>query len=369
MIEVEGLNLIYSSAGAVHHAVKGVSFRVEQGQFYTLLGPSGCGKTTTLRCVAGLERPDRGDIRVNGVAVSSSSQKVWVPPNRRSIGMVFQSYAIWPHMTVFENVAFPLRYGFQRVPSAVVGDHVQKALDRVQLGHLGDRPAPLLSGGQQQRLALARALVMEPKVLLLDEPLSNLDAKLREEMRVELRHMIKSLGITAIFVTHEQVEALTLSDVIAVMKDGEIMQEAAPRDIYQSPRNSFVAKFIGQSNVFDAKVVAVDGVQHPGRRVRVESSFGPMLCTAQCDVKVGGPVAVSIRPENVYLTSMGEDEENAFDAVLESAIFVGSTVDCTLLIGAARFKVVLNPENVPPAGTLCKLHISARHCLAIQSSP
>ncbi|HXH64310.1 MAG TPA: ABC transporter ATP-binding protein, partial [Mariprofundaceae bacterium] len=192
MIDVEGLSLSYRSSHQHHLAVDGVSFSVAAGQFYTLLGPSGCGKTTTLRCIAGLERPDKGEVWIDGALVSSAASGIWVPPSARAIGMVFQSYAIWPHMTVFENVAFPLRYGAEKPPSAEVRRRVREALEMVQLGDLDDRPAPHLSGGQQQRLALARAFVMQPKVLLLDEPLSNLDAKLREEMRVELRQLVKS---------------------------------------------------------------------------------------------------------------------------------------------------------------------------------
>src|SRR3954463_9738866 len=257
MIRVAGLRKTYLPGHPP--AVDDVSFTVERGQFYTLLGPSGCGKTTTLRCIAGLERPDSGTIRIDGKAVSSSETGEWIPGNRRAIGMVFQSYAIWPHLTVFENVAFPLRYGDARVSSADIKARVRKALELVHLQDYVDRPSPHLSGGQQQRLALARAFVMEPKVLLLDEPLSNLDAKLREEMRVELRHLVKSLGITTVFVTHEQIEALTLSDVIAVMDEGTIAQEGTPSDIYKKPSSPFVADFIGQSNLLPATVASVDG--------------------------------------------------------------------------------------------------------------
>src|SRR5690349_8826808 len=194
MVKVADLVKVFRDGRGSVPACNGISFEVPSGKFFTLLGPSGCGKTTTLRSVAGLERPDAGTIRINGRTVSSSATGEWVPPNRRAIGMVFQSYAIWPHMTVFQNVAFPLRYGASRVPSREIRERVRKALALVQLEGYEDRPAPHLSGGQQQRLALARAFVMEPDVLLLDEPLSNLDAKLREEMRGELRKLVKALG-------------------------------------------------------------------------------------------------------------------------------------------------------------------------------
>lgn len=362
MIEVEHLSLTYHSAKQTHLAVNDVSFTVQKGQFYTLLGPSGCGKTTTLRCVAGLERPDLGEIRVDGAAVSSSDKDLWVPPNRRSIGMVFQSYAIWPHMSVFENVAFPLRYGQKRVPSAEIRQRVQKALDMVQLGHLMDRAAPHLSGGQQQRLALARAFVMEPTVLLLDEPLSNLDAKLREEMRVELRRLVKSLGMTTIFVTHEQIEALTLSDVIAVMKDGKIAQEGTPLDIYRKPANAFVADFIGKSNLVPGTVTAnpsADGT------IRVDCALGLLSCAAPAGTS--GAIVVAIRPEHLELAPSGGPDENTLQGTLEAAAFVGNMTDCIVRVGAHSFKVQLHPDRTPPVGASVNLYVAARHCLAMRA--
>ena len=363
MIEVEHLSLTYRSAKQTHLAVDDVSFTVKQGQFYTLLGPSGCGKTTTLRCVAGLERPDLGEIRIDGAPVSSSNKDVWIPPNRRSIGMVFQSYAIWPHMTVFENVAFPLRYGVKKVSGRDVRDRVQKALDLVQLGHLADRAAPHLSGGQQQRLALARAFVMEPKVLLLDEPLSNLDAKLREEMRIELRHLVKSMGVTTIFVTHEQIEALTLSDVIAVMKDGKIVQEGNPLDIYQRPANAFVADFIGKSNLVPGTVTtnpSANGI------VRVDCAWGSLACSAPSG-SISGAIMVAIRPEHLELTPSGSADENVLLGTLEAAAFVGNMTDCIVKVGQTSFKVQLHPDRTPAVGSQVSLYIAARHCLAMRA--
>jgi len=223
MIRIKDLNMTYRSANTEHHAVRGVSLEVKTGQFYTLLGPSGCGKITTLRCVAGLEEPDSGTIEVGDELVYSAANNLWTDPFNRDIGMVFQSYAIWPHMTVFDNVAFPLKQMKSGPSRTQIHDRVMQALSLVQLDELADRPAPFLSGGQQQRLALARALVREPKVLLLDEPLSNLDAKLRDQMRSELRDLVKKLNLTTLFVTHEQIEALTMSDRIGVMNQGVIV--------------------------------------------------------------------------------------------------------------------------------------------------
>ena len=229
MLQVTTLRKTFLTDRGDVRAVEDISFDVEDGRFFTLLGPSGCGKTTTLRCVAGLERPESGTIRLDDHTLSGSGH--FVPTHARDIGMVFQSYAIWPHLSVFENVAFPLRVS-ERAPSrAETRRLVEEALALVGLEGLEDRPAPQLSGGQQQRLALARALVRRPKLLLLDEPLSNLDAKLRERMRIELRQLQRRLGITTVYVTHDQGEALFLSHRIAVMQAGKIVQEGAPRDL------------------------------------------------------------------------------------------------------------------------------------------
>ncbi|MEO8856638.1 MAG: ABC transporter ATP-binding protein, partial [Burkholderiaceae bacterium] len=250
VLTVEALSKVYaSSAGPSAPALDGVSFEVGEGEFFTLLGPSGCGKTTTLQCIAGLEEPSGGRITMGGQTVFSTDPKVLVPANRRDLGMVFQSYAIWPHMTVFDNVAFPLIHGPRKAAKSDIPARVHEALARVQLDHLADRPAPMLSGGQQQRVALARALVHAPRLLLLDEPLSNLDAKLRDLMRGELRSLVKSLGITTIFVTHDQVEAMSMSDRVALMRDGRIAQLGAPRDIYLKPTSAFTASFLGHSNM------------------------------------------------------------------------------------------------------------------------
>src|SRR5262245_3245869 len=264
MLSVAGLFTEYpNDRGEIVRAAQDVTFTVEEGRLFTLLGPSGCGKTTTLRSIAGLERPKAGEISVKGRVVFSSARGVYVAPNRRGFGMVFQSYAIWPHMNVFQNAAFPLEVGERRRSRAQIRDHVMRVLTAVQLDHLADREATMLSGGQQQRLALARALVMEPELLLLDEPLSNLDAKLREKMRFELKRLQRDLKITTVYVTHDQTEALALSHEIGVMNQGRIQQIGRPRDVYEHPVNQFVADFVGNTNF-------LDGVTSAGARIRIE---------------------------------------------------------------------------------------------------
>ena len=242
-IEVRDLVVRYGTVAAV----RGVTFTVAAGEHLTLLGPSGCGKTTTLRAIAGLERPTSGEISIGGTPVFRTQPSVNVPAERRGLSMVFQSYAIWPHMSVFDNVAYGLRV--RKRPEAEVSAKVREALDLVQLGDLGSRSASKLSGGQQQRVALARAFVFGPSVLLFDEPLSNLDAKLRAEMRVELKELQRRLDVTSVYVTHDLEEALAISDRVVVMRDGVIEQVGTPGEIYDRPRNTFVADFVGSANL------------------------------------------------------------------------------------------------------------------------
>ncbi len=365
MIRITNLKMTYRSADTEHQAVRGVSLEVGQGQFYTLLGPSGCGKTTTLRCVAGLERPDAGQIVIGDELVCDPSAGVWVAPNHRNIGMVFQSYAIWPHMTVFDNVAFPLRYRKPKPSHAEMSEKVHNALAQVQLSGLGDRPAPFLSGGQQQRLALARALVAEPRVLLLDEPLSNLDAKLREEMRLELRELVKRLNVTTLFVTHEQIEALTMSDTIAVMKDGLIVQEGKPSEIYGEPGGTFVADFIGKSNFLKARIVG-SGSAAEGRVAQVETPIGTFACRVAGDAREGDTVTIAVRPENVALTvgangSLG----NAAAGEVDALVYLGNILDCVVRIGDERIRVQLHPSQSLARGDKVTLTFPAEHCLVL----
>ena len=331
MIEVKSLVKIYQdgdSAGV--KAVNDVSFTVEEGRFYTLLGPSGCGKTTTLRCIAGLEKANGGEIIVAGSKVYSEKDGTFVPAYRRPIGMVFQSYAIWPHLTVFENVAFPLRVGKQRFSNDDIRKKVRSALEQVELGNYEERMATQLSGGQQQRLALARALVREPKVLLLDEPLSNLDAKLRERMRVELRELQRQLRITTLYVTHDQIEALSMSNQIAVMNAGVIVQEGGPRDIYLQPKSKFVANFIGSTNQLPGQVTKVDA----GSLGVVRTDVGEIACELLSGLSVGANVVVVIRPESVVLHQTKPTQSaNVIEAKIGAAMFLGEYLECTVEVG------------------------------------
>jgi iron(III) transport system ATP-binding protein len=331
VIEVKSLVKIFADGkNAGVKAVDRVSFNVEEGRFYTLLGPSGCGKTTTLRCIAGLEKADEGEIIVAGEKVFSASSRTFVPAYRRPIGMVFQSYAIWPHMTVFENVAFPLRVGKQKVSNDQVRKKVMTAVEQVELGGYEDRMATQLSGGQQQRLALARALVREPKVLLLDEPLSNLDAKLRERMRVELRELQRRLGITTLYVTHDQIEALSMSNVIAVMSAGVTVQEGTPREIYLQPRTKFVAQFIGSTNQISGQVTnqGSDGIG------TVRTDEGEISCGILNALTAGDKVVVVVRPESIVLHQKKPSHgDNVLEGKIGAAMFLGEYVDCTIELG------------------------------------
>jgi iron(III) transport system ATP-binding protein len=367
MIAIRNLTMTYRTTHGEHQAVRGVSLEVKQGQFYTLLGPSGCGKTSILRCVAGLEHPDSGEILIGGETVFSAERNVWVPPHNRNIGMVFQSYAIWPHMTVFENVAFPLRHKRPRVSRADIRERVAKALHLVHLDGLEDRPAPYLSGGQQQRLALARALVGEPRVLLLDEPLSNLDAKLREEMRLEIRLVVERLGVTTLFVTHEQIEALTMSDTIAVMKDGEIVQEGSPHAIYGAPDGTFVADFIGKTNFVKARIIAREGTDATTLHARVATPFGTLACRLAEDASAGDSIVLTVRPENILLSpGAGSAGDNAAIGEVEQLVYLGNMFDCVVRIGSERIRVQIHPSHALSRGDTVTLRFPAEHCMAMR---
>jgi iron(III) transport system ATP-binding protein len=332
-VEVRDLRKVYEAGRDDVAAVASISFRVEEGEFYTLLGPSGCGKTTTMRCIAGLETIDGGSIACFGTTVSSYDPPAFVHPSRRGMGMVFQSYAIWPHMTVFENVAFPLRVGSARLSNAELRSRVAEALALVQLDDYASRMATQLSGGQQQRLALARAIVARPQVLLLDEPLSNLDARLRDTMRTELRSIQRRLGVTTIFVTHDQVEALSMSTRIAVLNQGRIVQEGRPRDLYRNPGDDFVASFLGNSNVFAGRVASTGAGEVV---IRAEGITLTVACTHGVEIDEG--VTVAIRPENIIIHEHEPPGGNVYPAEVETFTFLGELAECVLTVKGIRLR-------------------------------
>ena len=363
MLKVDGLCTDYAGEhGQAIRAAEEVSFEVPPGKFFTLLGPSGCGKTTTLRSIAGLEKPRLGEISVDGEVLYSSARAVFVPPNRRGLGMVFQSYAIWPHMTVFENAAFPLRVSRKRISRADLKEKVLRVLKVVALHDMAEREATKLSGGQQQRLALARALVMEPRVLLLDEPLSNLDAKLRERMRFELKRLQRDLGITTVYVTHDQSEALALSHSIAVMNAGRIEQIGSPRDIYETPGTPFVADFVGTTNFIRGSVVAPED----GGLCRVSSEIGVLRARVTEAMQPGERVVVSVRPEDIHLSESKPEGENVWQGKVDQKVFLGEAVDFQVLVGSRPVQSRAHPSLRTRVGEPIYVKIDADKCVALR---
>ena len=357
MIKIEELHVRFNSDKGVVHAVRGVSIDVVAGEFYTLLGPSGCGKTTTLRCLAGLEQPTEGRILVGDSVVHDSDNTTSLATHRRPLSMVFQSYAIWPHLTVFENVAFPLRELRPKIPEKDIQTRVKNSLEIVQLSGYETRPAPFLSGGQQQRLALARAIVRETPVVLFDEPLSNLDAKLRAETRLELRKLVKRLEMTALYVTHDQTEALTMADRVAVMRDGEIIQEATPVEIYQRPNSKFVASFIGQCNFSECTIQDPSIRGEPGI---VNCDWGKLSYLDNGDQRAGDKATIAVRPENVRILNDGERVPTAIDGTVSEIVFLGESFECQINVGRAAIVARIHPRQPVALGDKVKLAIPAQ---------
>jgi iron(III) transport system ATP-binding protein len=360
-VHVEGL---VKSYGAVP-AVRGIDFTVAPGSTVTLLGPSGCGKTTTLRCIAGLEVPTAGRITLGDQVVCDTEGGVFVEPERRNIGMVFQSYAIWPHMTVGGNVGFPLAIG--GVSKAQVKERTRAILELVGLGELHDRSAADLSGGQQQRVALARALVHEPHVVLFDEPLSNLDANLRERMRTELQLLQARLGFTAIFVTHDQQEALSLSDRIVIINKGLIEQEGSPQDIFTNPETPFTARFLGYANVFPGRIVSIEDAG----AVTIELGDGVMIAAQWRSPEPpqrDEDSLVAFRADRVTVRPAdGPCGDNSFRGEVEAAAFLGTCFDYTIRSGAVQVKAEGPVDNAVARGAPVQLHIPRDQCHAFRA--
>ena len=334
-------------------AVRGLTLDVGQGEFLTLLGPSGSGKTTTLNMLAGFERPTRGEILLAGRPVDR------LPPYERNIGMVFQNYALFPHMTVGENVAFPL--SVRRMARAEIGERVKRALAMVRLEAFADRRPPQLSGGQQQRIALARALVFEPSLVLMDEPLGALDKKLREHMQFEIKLLHERLGLTVVYVTHDQSEALTMSDRIAVFHDGQVMQQGTPDVLYTQPCDAFVAGFIGENNMLPGVVSAV-----ADDHVRVALAAGlEVVAAAAGKLGRGARVVVAVRPEAVHVSSGSDGGDNICPALVTSRIYLGDHQRLLTEIGNGSTVTVKVPAGLDAvSGTSVVLRFDRTDCLA-----
>ncbi len=353
-------DLVISYAGFI--AVKGITFDVGRGEHITLLGPSGCGKTTTLRSIAGLERPARGSIFLAGVPVYSAEHRINVPVERRGVSMVFQSYAIWPHMTVFENVAYGLRV--RGLPQREIESKTHQALELVQLRHAADRPASKLSGGQQQRVALGRAIAFSPPVILFDEPLSNLDAKLRASMRVELKELQRRIGVTSIYVTHDQEEALAISDRVIVMNDGKIEQIGTPNEIYNQPASRFVANFVGAANILSGTIFGkgpTDGsvIFQLTAGAQLEAR-GSRFAAREAKTVAVRTVLIDIRPGFGH-----RDGRNAIEGRVLRRMFHGDFIEYFVDCQGSRVTVRRPPTEVVAEGEAVTLLFSAEHTILL----
>ena len=356
-IEIQNLFKRFKKVVAINH----IQLEVIKGEMLTLLGPSGCGKTTTLRCIAGLERPDEGDIVIDGKPLLSQG---FVQPSKRGVGMVFQNYAVWPHMKVYKNIVYGLK--LQKLSKQDIKDKAQKVLELVGLDGLEDRYPSQLSGGQQQRVALARALVGNPKVLLLDEPLSNLDAKLREELRFEIKSLVRRMGITSVYVTHDQAEAMVISDRVAIMESGNIVQIGSPEEIYEKPANRFVADFIGTMNFISGEVVEV---LPSSSEVYVRTEFSEkMLCTMPDSkaIKTGEKVYASIRPEDVEIvTESPQTGENLFKGTIAHRAYLGNFLYFFVSVNDTMIRVQV-PHYVPQEeGQELHLFLNPKKCMIL----
>ena len=360
MIAVENLSKAFTSKAERVAAVDDVTFEAKTGELVTLLGPSGCGKTTTLRLVAGLERADGGTIAIGSHRVADGSTGLFEPPHRRNLGMVFQSYAIWPHMTVLANVAYALEgKGLDRDE---IKRRAMEALATVHLEGYADRPAPRLSGGQQQRVAIARALAGSPAALLFDEPLSNLDAKLRVEMRGEIKRLQRSVGVTALYVTHDQAEALAISDWIMVMRDGHIIERGRPDVIYRRPRAVFTARFIGDANLIPGRVVDID---RAAGRAAVDTAIGRLVgVDTNGTLKIGDAAMISIRPEDLAPVGSTGDA-NTLKGIVNEAIFAGASIEAEVTVGDTALRWLATRGMRVTPGTAIELAVGIDAAVAL----
>jgi iron(III) transport system ATP-binding protein len=354
-IRVRGLRKSFRRHGAGGEVipVNDITIDVAPNEMVVLLGPSGCGKTTLLRCIAGLEKPERGEISINGEIVYSAASGVLLPPNKRPISMVFQSYALWPHMTLFDNVAYPLQA--RNVPARDIKQRVMETLDVVGLAPLAKQYPGQISGGQQQRVALARAVVSQTGVVLFDEPLSNVDARVREQLRLEIRRMQKAFGFSALYVTHDQNEAMAVADRIAVLNDGHMEQIGAPEEIYNRPRTSYVGSFIGSANIWRGRVASADAA-----RIVVDTAVAALtidprseLMTNAAPVVTGGEARVLVRPESIDVhRTAPQSAINTIACSVDTRVFFGSSTEYLLAFGAERIRVWIPgisdiPEGAP----------------------
>jgi iron(III) transport system ATP-binding protein len=383
MLTVENLTKVFARSERTGSGIRDASFSLKPGAFFTLLGPSGCGKTTTLRCIAGLEQPDEGVISLGDAVVFDARRRKHVAMNERGIGMVFQSYAIWPHMTVFENVAFPLKaMRGKSLGREEIRRRVEDSLRRVNLAGYGQRSATMLSGGEQQRVAFARAIVAEPKLLLLDEPLSNLDAALREEMRTELLRLQRTLGITTVYVTHDQTEALTLSDRIAVVDRGRILQIGTPTEIYLRPQSEFIARFVGSTNILYGTPRAPQSAppadaRGEGRIVHVDIGLDRLLgCVAPAGVVFDGEAAVSVRPETIEIALRSSEQNaaaspnvNSLHGVVAATTFMGPNLRYDVRVADREISVIAPPRQVFAMGDKVALRFPFESTVAVPRAP
>jgi len=358
-IQIKGVTRDYYSEGKRIRALDNVNLTIPANHIFTLLGPSGCGKTTLLRCIVGLESPDAGEVVIGDEIVWSKEKGIFVPPEKRGLGMVFQTYAIWPHMNVFDNVAFPLQN--RNAAKDEIKKSVARVLEFVQLEGFEKRPATKLSGGQQQRVALARALVAEPKVILFDEPLSNLDAKLREETRKELRSFLTELKITAVYVTHDRVEALALSDRIAVMRAGAIVEVGDPKKIYFNSDDRFVADFIGRANLIPGTVQSLEG-----SHAVINTEIGPIVGLNSQKLEAGREAMLCVRPEFMRLASTNETGgRNVFTGKMETLIFVGEAYEGEIRIGGTLLTTTIPPTVEMKEGDDVYISFDPDHCFLL----